>query len=167
MRWSDIDFEKDEIYIRNTVVRVVTKIEAEQTKSEASQRTLSIIPGTKNYFQNLKLQHIKNRVKVGSGYIMTDHVCVWDNGKTFSPGLISHRFKNLLEKNGLPLIRFHELRHTAGTLMIENGLPAKFVQEFLGHEDISTTMNFYIDTSAESKKTTAATMGRIMAGALI
>ena len=44
---------------------------------------------------------------------------------------------------GLPDVRFHDLRHTAATLMLQNGIHPKVVQERLGHSDISMTLNTY------------------------
>jgi len=52
-------------------------------------------------------------------------------------------FKALLRKLDLPNIRFHDLRHTAATLMLQQGIHPKIVQERLGHSDISMTMNTY------------------------
>lgn len=47
-----------------------------------------------------------------------------------------------IKESGLPEIRFHDLRHTAATLMISEGIDIKTVQSILGHEDIKTTMNY-------------------------
>jgi integrase len=52
-------------------------------------------------------------------------------------------YKRSLEKAGLPNIRFHDLRHTAATLMLQEGINPKIVQERLGHADISLTLNTY------------------------
>lgn len=52
-------------------------------------------------------------------------------------------FKKLLVEAGLPIIRFHDLRHTAATLILQAGIHPKIVQETSGHADISLTMNTY------------------------
>jgi integrase len=59
-----------------------------------------------------------------------------------SSNLIKH-FKKLLKQVGLPDIRFHDLRHTAATLMLRQGIHPKVVQERLGHSSISVTMDVY------------------------
>ena len=46
-------------------------------------------------------------------------------------------------KYGLPEIRFHDLRHTAGSLLLAQGVNIKQIQEFLGHSDVTTTLNIY------------------------
>jgi integrase len=52
-------------------------------------------------------------------------------------------FKKLLKKAGLPVIRFHDLRHSAATILLSMGVPVKVVQEILGHSNITTTLNIY------------------------
>ena len=64
-------------------------------------------------------------------------------------------FWRLLKKNGLPKIRFYDLRHMAGSLPLASGATVKQVQEFLGHEQASTTMDIYAHTDAKSRRETA------------
>jgi integrase len=52
-------------------------------------------------------------------------------------------FKKLLQEANLPDMHFHDLRHSAATILLSMGVPAKVVQEILGHGNISTTMNIY------------------------
>ena len=57
---------------------------------------------------------------------------------------LSRSFKRHLERAGLPRIfRFHDLRHTCATLLAKQGVNPKFVQELLGHRDVSLTLNVY------------------------
>jgi len=56
---------------------------------------------------------------------------------------ILEEFKKLLKRAGLPNIRFHDLRHSAATMLLGMGVHPKIVQERLGHHDIGTTMNIY------------------------
>jgi integrase len=52
-------------------------------------------------------------------------------------------FKALLKKANLPDIRFHDMRHSAATLLLSMGIHPKVVQELLGHSEISMTMDIY------------------------
>lgn len=56
--------------------------------------------------------------------------------------LVRH-FKSVLVKYNLPDIRFHDLRHTAATLLLVKGIHPKMVQEMLGHSSISLTLDIY------------------------
>jgi integrase len=162
LRWKDINFNLDTITIRNTVVQFKTIIESERTKSRASNRVLHIVPETKGYLLSLKQKQDENRILLGKSYDDNDHVCVWNDGKPFKPDYISQRFASLLKKYGLPKIRFHELRHTAGSILLKNGLSIKHIQEYLGHEKASTTMDIYIHLSDEGKKESAHSIGSVL-----
>ncbi len=57
--------------------------------------------------------------------------------------LTQRSFRPLLRRAGLPQIRFHDLRHTAATILLSKGVHAKFVQELLGHATIAITLDTY------------------------
>ncbi len=57
--------------------------------------------------------------------------------------LTQRSFWPLLERAGLPRIRFHDLRHTCATLLLSKGVHAKFVRELLGHATIAITLDTY------------------------
>jgi len=162
LRWKDMDFNAGTIIIRNTVVKVLTIVEDEKTKSRASNRTLMIIPETRDYFLNLQRKQNENRLLFGDGYEDSGHVCAWDDGRMFKPDYISRHFGLILDKHGLERIRFHELRHTTGSLLMNKGLSAKQIQEFLGHENVATTLQIYGHLDAESKKEAAYAMGGLL-----
>jgi len=62
------------------------------------------------------------------------------------------KFKKLLSELELPSIRFHDLRHSYATAMIENNVPLKTVSHMLGHADISITANIYCDVINSHKE---------------
>ena len=75
-----------------------------------------------------------------------------DHGLIFSSGigtplnpenLVKRPFKPLLERSGLPEVRFHDLRHTCATLLMGRGVHPKLVQELLGHATIALTLDTY------------------------
>jgi integrase len=57
----------------------------------------------------------------------------------------TRKYERLLKKAGLEKVSFHALRHTVAILAIKNGVPVKTVQNLMGHEDFSTTLNIYAD----------------------
>ena len=74
-----------------------------------------------------------------------DHDLVFCNiyGGYLDPAHLRQRFDKLLKEEGLPDVRFHDLRHSAATILLSLGVPAKVVQEILGHSQISMTMDIY------------------------
>ena len=95
-------------------------------------------------------------------FSMQRHVCVWHDGRSLGPDYVSHHFKLLLEKNKLPHIRFHDLRHTAGSLLLEDGVDIKTIQEFLGHSQASTTTNIYLHSIVRGGQVTANSLNRLI-----
>lgn len=155
LRWADIDFDSGKLYVRNTVVQNGTlRIEAERTKTAKSRRTIDLIESTVPYLIQLKQMQVR-------GGVQLDKVCVWPDGKEVRPDYITSATRKLMEKYGLEHIRVHDLRHTAGTLLSTRAT-MKQVQEFLGHEDISTTANTYVHLLDEDRKATSSIMDSIL-----
>lgn len=158
LRWKDIDFNANVIRVCNTVVRSKTLIEEEQTKSNASKRSMFIIPQTRAYLLSLLEQQKQQSKILNQPFSYKAHVCVWQDGHPFSPDYISHKFSDILRKNNLPRIRFHELRHTTGSLLLQQGVSVKQIQAYLGHEKISTTLDVYGHLTLEGKQEAAHTI---------
>lgn len=165
LRWQDIDFDHNVVHIRNTVVRFKTISEMEKTKSRASKRDLYLPKGLKQYLLTLRERTETHKQLFGKAYHDGEHICQWPDGRSYTPDYVSRRFKRILELNGLPQIRFHDLRHTAGSLLINQGQSVKQVQEFLGHEKASTTLDIYTHLSFEGKKDTGEKLDELLSGA--
>lgn len=155
LRWADIDFDGGKLYVRNTVVQNGTlRIEAERTKTAKSRRTIDLIASTVPYLLQLKQSQRQNGVQL-------DKVCVRPDGKELRPDYITYVVRKIMDKYGLEHIRLHDLRHTAGTLLSTRAT-MKQVQEFLGHEDISTTANIYVHLLDEDRKVISKIMDAIL-----
>lgn len=155
LRWKDVDFDNNVVRIRNTVVKLRTIIEDEQTKSDASKRDLFLMPALKEYLMWWKSAQDRSKELCGRDYMDVGgevvHVCTWPNGKPIAPDYLTNAFPKFLLRNNLPRITFHELRHTCGSLLINAGRNVKEVQEYLGHEDVSTTLGIYTHLTADKK----------------
>lgn len=155
LRWKDIDFDAGEMYIRNTKTQNGTLvIDAEQTKTPKSRRTIGLIAGTVPYLQSLKQSQEQAGFPLGK-------VCVWADGTEVRPDYVSHRAQKIMKNCGLKIIRLHDLRHTAASLLATQATP-KQIQGFLGHADIATTMETYTHLLDADRKSTSAIMDSIL-----
>ena len=160
LTWSAVDFENDTItvmtkaYSRHNENGQLEIVITDQLKTEKSHRTLPLYPAAKEYLLRLKEHQEENKRRFGNAYVDTyaDCICVWENGDLIKPIYVTHNFKKLLIENHLPVIRFHDLRHTCASLFINNGESAKHVQEWLGHSSISVTLDLYSHLTMESKR---------------
>ncbi|MHB0869726.1 MAG: tyrosine-type recombinase/integrase, partial [Chloroflexota bacterium] len=78
--------------------------------------------------------------------------------------LLRRSFKPLLQKAGLPEIRFHDLRHSAATLLLRKRVPAKVVSEMLGHAQVGITMNLYQHVLPDMQREATAAMEAALRG---
>ena len=128
------------------------------------ERDLYMPNALKEFLQTAWDRQEEERQLTGRTYSEDEHICQWADGTAFQPDYVSRRFAKLLEKNHLPKICFHNLRHTAGSMLVNSGHTIKQVQEFLGHEKVSTTLDIYSHVSSEGKKNTAAAMDELLTG---
>lgn len=158
LKWSSVDFSNNTLTICNTVVEYKKVYQKDSTKTKASVRTLPLVPQIKAYLQGLQAEQEKNRLLFGNTYVDTDYVCKRENGESFRPDYVTERFYVLIRRYKLPLIRFHDLRHSAASLLLANGFSLKEIQEWLGHADIATTANIYAHLQYKAKQNMADTM---------
>ena len=73
-------------------------------------------------------------------------------------------FHGLLEAGGLPKIRFHDLRHTAATLMLGRGVHPKVASEMLGHSTIAITLDLYSHVTTTMQREAVRAIDALLAG---
>ncbi len=151
LKWKDIDFEKGTLQVRRIMSRVPSKLKTEErkgyveaaTKTKKSRRSIVIVT-----FALEALRRHQERQQVAkekaSRWVENDLVFRTSVGTPLHPdNNIFVPFKELLKEAMLPNIRFHDLRHSAATLLLSEGVHPKIVQEILGHSNINITLNVY------------------------
>lgn len=159
VRWSSIDFTNKTLTICHKVVRVVkngkiAKLASDELKTESSHRTLPLDNFLLEFFSTVKQRQEHNRRMYGNSYNTEyeDYVCVNDVGKLLNPDYVSGTFGKVLKRNGLKPLRYHGLRHSCASLLLQLGYSIKEIQEYLGHSNYQTTANLYSHTDSRNKK---------------
>lgn len=155
LKWDSVDFAAGTLTVKHTVVQVEKLIEKDKTKNASSRRSFPLLPEVAELLQSLKRCETENRKMFGREYYDNDYILKWDDGRPFPPDFVTQRFSRLLEIYGLPHIRFHELRHSCASFLINSGFTLKDVQEWLGHSDIKMTANIYSHLDVTRKKSMA------------
>ena len=155
LQWDSIDFERKTMTIRHTVSKVTEVVAKDKTKNASSRRSFPLTAEAEAIFLRAKELEQQNRAAFGREYQENSYIFKWPDGHPYSPDYISHHFAKVLKKHGLPHIRFHELRHSCASMLLDMGFTLKDVQEWLGHSDIKMTANIYAHLDTARKNTIA------------
>lgn len=143
LKWCNVDLNNSVITVNQALYKTSNGLEFLPPKSKHSYRKISI---PKTLVEILKLEKQKQEKMqnlLKENYIYNDMVCCKNNGELINPNSFTPAFNKLLSKNNLPKIRFHDLRHTHASLLLEQNIPAKVISERLGHSNINTTLDLY------------------------
>jgi integrase len=144
LRWADLDGERGELHVRRTLVRTQAGLSFNEPKTAKGRRTVRLPSFAVAALREHRARQLEERLRIGPAWDGQDLIFPNEVGRPIDrQNLIRRSFKKLLQKAGLPDVRFHDLRHTAATLLLRLGEHPKVVQERLGHSTISVTMDVY------------------------
>lgn len=152
LRFQDIDFESGTITIQHTRVLKKTVVSKDKTKNASSNRIYPLLDDVKEVLLKIKKQKEYYRSVFGNTYYESDYVFTTEQGKPYYPSYPSHRLAHYIDKYELPHIRFHDLRHSCASYLLSKGWSMKSISEWLGHSEISTTMNIYAHVDLSQKR---------------
>ncbi len=149
LKWQDINFTTGTRQVRRILTRIPTKlpgkgyVEAEP-KTQKSRRSVIVAPFALEALRQHRVRQLEAKLQAGASWQEHDYVFCTSIGTHLHPDRdILSQLKGLLKKADLPAIRFHDLRHSAATLLLSEGVHPKVVQELLGHSNISMTLDVY------------------------
>jgi integrase len=150
LKWQDINMQTGTLQVRRILTRVPAPTEEKrhiyieaEPKTQHSRRSVIIA----SFALEMLKQHLQQQIaiKARSAEVWQEHDYVFCTslGTHLNPNHVVDELKKLLKKAELPNIRFHDLRHSAATMLLSIGVHPKVVQELLGHTQISMTMDIY------------------------
>ena len=141
--WEDI--EGDSITVRRTLHRDGKTNEAGSVRygppKGGKARRIELDSRVAAVLKDHRKSQLAERMRAFSW--QTEHVFTTHEGKPIHRAVLLQSFRRLLKREGLPVVTFHELRHTCGTLMAQRGVHPNAVQEVLGHADVALTLRTY------------------------
>ena len=170
LRWSAIDFERKTIAVNHKVIEVkedgkfVPKGE-DVLKTKSSHRTLPLIPAVETRLHEQKEKQAVYRRLFKKAYCndYSDYICTDELGRLLRPNYVTEHFSWLLKKYELKQIRFHDLRHTCASLLLDSGVSMKQIQVWLGHSTFATTADIYAHLDYRAQMETGTVMGGMYA----
>jgi integrase len=142
--WSDLNWETARLQIQRQLQRVKSQgLVFNEPKSRAGRRSIVLGPDALDKLHQHRERQQQERLFFGESWQESGLIFPSLRGTPKDPTDLRREFKALVAGAGLPGIRFHDLRHTAATLMLQQGIHPKVVQERLGHSSISITLDTY------------------------
>lgn len=143
LQWQDVDLKGGYISVKYTYQRVNGENILKETKTDGSRRLIAIPKTIIKELEKQRLWQKENRLFFGQDYELNTFVNTWEDGRPVLTEYVCKAFPKFIERNGLPKIRFHDLRHTHATELLKAGINPKIVSERLGHSDIKLTLDTY------------------------
>lgn len=163
LRWQDVDFDAG----RLEVVETRTVADGEvigPPKTAAGARVLGLDAETVTVLRAWRKRLAEERLALGAGWTDSGRVFVDELGRPPHPETVTAWWSTAVKRAGVRRIRLHDARHTAATLALRAGVPAKVVTQRLGHSNVSTTLSIYQHVTAQDDQLAADTLGRLLGG---
>ena len=141
LRWSDLNSSAGVATIRRSLQQTNEGLKFKSTKS-GKGRPVSLLGFTVEVLKQHKKEQEKARALFGEDYQDNDLVCPLPDGRPWPPDSFSDQFCRFRDKCGLK-IRYHNLRHSHATQLMEQGVHPKVVSERLGHSSVGITLDLY------------------------
>jgi len=163
LRWADVNLQKGFLQVRQALARVTREIFFKEPKTEESQRKIYMPDGLIALLKVHRKKQMEMKIFLGPEYKDNGLVVCRQNGEPWNPSTFTKRFQEFIEKNNLPKIRFHDLRHTNSTLLMGYGnLNPKIVADWLGHSTTAITEEVYTHVNDTMKKEAAEIIERLL-----
>ena len=162
LRWQDVDLDGAKLEVVQTLQRVSGALCAVPPKTEDSARTIPLPPPC---VRALREHQQRQTAECEHAWPDSeDHGLVFPSrrGTPMEPDNLRRSWTQIRRAAGLDAVRFHDLRHTCVTLLLDLGVPPHVVREIAGHSDIDVTMTIYAHVSLEEKRRALRKLGEAL-----
>ena len=155
LKWDDVDFEKKQIYIRRTIIKLKDTPAFEKLpKTISSIRGITIPELLCEILSDYKKMQDDKIALLGEKWFSGNYVFTEYDGHVMNPQTPTKQFDHFLKRHGIRHLKFHGLRHSSATLLLSHGTDIKTVSKRLGHTSIDTT-NIYVHALEKTDKAAA------------
>ena len=167
LKWSDFDFEASKVQLLRSLQRIrrpgerKSGLELVATKTKGSDRSVCLPQVVIEKVLMHRRRQDEERETAGSAWVETGMVFSTQKGTLLEPRHMLRDFYHVRDRAQLPRIRFHDLRHSAATILKMAGVSDPAIQNMLGHASVRTTQDIYTHLTTDGEKQAAAKMDEI------
>lgn len=172
LKWSNINLDEKELYVEGSLCKVPVGVDDKghqiyeykilEPKTVKSRRIVPLIEAAVEALQIQKERQNQWKERYRDIYQDEDFVFTELDGSIIKQRAFMDHYHAFLYKYDISDIRFHDLRHTFATLLLESGESPKVIQELLGHSTITTTMDTYTHVSKKGKTKAVSTLTTLL-----
>lgn len=162
LRWSDVDLDGGSLTVSHALQRIGGQHVLVQPKTTRSRRTVPLPSPVVDSLRQLRREQTAMRLRAGSKWQDFDLVFCTDHGTALDGPTVTRSFQRALAAAELRRIRFHDLRHSAASILLAEGTPMRVVMELLGHSTITLTANTYSHVMPAALREAADAMERAL-----
>lgn len=145
LRWRNVNLDRRYLQVQTQLRRLrSTGLTIKDVKTGSSRRKIELSDLAVEALRRHRASQAQDRLALGEAW--QDHDLVFPNSignPMDAPSLLERGYVRVIKAAGLPYIRFHDLRHTAATLLLLKGVHPKKVSEMLGHASVAITLTVY------------------------
>jgi integrase len=165
LQWDAIDLDAGTMRIRQALQRRPgVGLVMVQPKSRAGRRTIPMPAELVKQLRAHRADQNAERLTAGSEWRDHDLAFCQPNGSPIDPTVDHRAWRSLLRKAGVREVRLHDARHTAASLLLQQGVPARVVMEILGHSQVGLTLGTYSHVAVEVAQEAAQRMDQALWG---
>ena len=172
LHWADVDLDAGVLQVRGTLHRVPgvsvsavgekSGLVISDPKTAHSRRPVRLSTIAVDALKGHRTRQLEERLAIGAAWHDLDLVFCNSIGKPCEVrNVIRKSYQPLLERAGVPYVKFHALRHSAATLLLAQGIHPAIVAQMLGHTTISMTIDTYSHVTLDMQQPAADAMDRL------
>ena len=162
LRWDDVDLNAGIVTVRRSLQRTGGKLVVGDVKTAKSRRSINLPDPVKKALKAHKTRQAKDRLAAGSDWSDTGFVFTTKLGTPVDPRNLYRDLRKFTEKAGLGAWHPHELRHSAASIMLAQGVPLETVSDVLGHSSIRMTADVYAHIMPPQRQAAASAMAEAL-----
>jgi integrase len=162
LKWTDISFSKNTVSVARSLQPDLTIV---APKTDAGRRTVHMPADLAEALRRHKAEQNERRLATGAGYKDQGFVFTDIEGGPWKPASIATLFRSIAKRSGLGHLRFHDLRHTCASLLLDARFPITTVAQIMGHASAAVTASIYAHAIPKTSEDAAVAMDGILKGA--